>query len=260
MMRVNFLTPVIAISFLIHFSCTQEESASTMPVTTDSELALEFYETGMLAFDQLKFKLAYYNLEVAVKEDPDFFMAYFWMYFMSSDSPQKLAEKALRADADLNDGETQIKAAFKYLLDGQNDKVVEHLQNAIDLYPGDPHIHKILYHLQFFYLKDLEGALESIGRAIEADPDYDQVYNQLGYVLMDLEEFDRAEEAFNTYLKLSPDIANPYDSKGDYYMHTGQFEKAYDSYMKAFEIDSGFRISAKKAKKARHLLEQSMDQ
>ena len=98
-----------------------------------------------------------------------------------------------------------------------------------------------------------------LDRAIEADPDYDQVYNQLGYLLLDLEEYDRAEEAFNTYLQLSPDIANPYDSKGDYYMYTGQYEKAFESYMQAFEIDSGFRISAKKAKKARHLLEQSMD-
>ena len=37
-----------------------------MPVTADSKLALEFYETGMLAFDQIKFGLAYHNLELAI--------------------------------------------------------------------------------------------------------------------------------------------------------------------------------------------------
>ena len=86
---------------------------------------------------------------------------------------------------------------------------------------------------------------------------HDQAYNQLGYVLMELEEYDRAEKAIDTYIRLSPNIANPYDSKGDYYMNTGQLEKAFESYMKAFEIDSGFRISAKKAKKARYLIEKS---
>jgi hypothetical protein len=81
-MRLRILTPLVFISILIHTSCIQDESASMMPITTDSELALELYQTAMLAFDQIKWGLAYYNLELAVNEDPDFFMAYFWMYFV----------------------------------------------------------------------------------------------------------------------------------------------------------------------------------
>ncbi len=256
-MRVRVLTPVIAISILIISSCSQDESASKMPVTTDSELARELYETGMLAFDQIKFELAYQNLEMALKEDPDFFMAYFWIYFMSDKSSKKVAEKALQSQSELNDGEKEIKTAFKYLLDGQDDKVVSHLQIAVDLYPMDPHIHKILYMVQFQYLKDMEGAVESINRAIEAIPGFAPAYNHLGYALMELERYDQAEKALDTYIRLSPDIANPYDSKGDFFMNTGQYEDAYDSYMKAFELDSGFRISAKKAQKAKQLLEKS---
>ena len=38
-------------------------------------------------------------------------------------------------------------------------------------------------------------------------------------------------------------------------MTTKQYEKAYDSYMKAFEIDSAFIVSEKKAKKAKQLME-----
>jgi tetratricopeptide (TPR) repeat protein len=253
-MRLRILTPVIAISFLILSSCIKDESASSMPVTTDSVLALELYETGMLAFDQIKFELAYHNLQLAVKEDPDFFMAHFWIYFMSGKSPKKVAENALKVEADLNEGEQQIRTAFKYLLDGENEKVIEHLNMAIDLYPEDPHIHKILYILQFQYLKDIEGAVESLNRAIDIRPEFALAYNQLGYALLDLEEFDQAEEAFDTYIRLSPGIANPYDSKGDFYMMTEQYEDAYDSYMTAYGIDSGFVVSAKKAKKAKHLL------
>ena len=226
-----------------------------MPVTTDSELALELFESGMMAFDQIKLSLAWHNLDLAVKEDPDFFMASFWMYFMSSKNSKKVAEKALQANASFNDGEKHIRSAFKYLLDGQDEKVVEQLQMVIDLYPADPHVHKILYILQFQFMKDYEGAIKSIKRAIASTDEYPLAYNQLGYALMELEEYDEAEKAFDQYIKTAPHLANPYDSKGDFYMTTKQYEKAYDSYIKAFEIDSGFTVSEKKAKKAKQLQE-----
>jgi tetratricopeptide (TPR) repeat protein len=239
-------------------SCTREDTAEMMPVTTDSELALELYETGMVAFDQIKFELAYQNLEIATREDPDFFMAYFWMYFMSGKSPREIADRAFEVEAELNEAEQQIRTAFKYLLDGQEEKVVEHLNKAIDLYPSDPHIHKILYILQFQYLKDAESAIKSILRAVEAQPEYPLAYNQLGYAYLELEQYDKAEKAFDTYIKLSPNTANPYDSKGDYFMKTGQYEEASKSYLRAFEIDPGFRVSEKKAQKAMQLMEKSL--
>ncbi len=256
-MRLKILTLVLGISVLLSASCSNSEPVKLMPITTDSELALEFYETGMMAFDQIKLRLAWHNLELAVKEDPDFFMAHFWMYFMSGKGPKKVAESALQSDAPLNDAEKEIKTAFKYLLDGQNEKVVEHLQMAIDLYPSDPAVYKILYILQFQFLKDVEGAIETIRRSIKVQPDFALAYNQLGYAFMDMEEYDRAEEAFDKYITLAPAIANPYDSKGDFYMTMEEYDKAYESYMKAFEIDSGFIVSEKKAMKAKALFEKS---
>lgn len=258
-MRLRTLTLALVISSLLfNTACKEEESAVLMPVTTDSELALELFESGMMAFDQIKLGLAWHNLELAVKEDPDFFMAYFWMYFMSSKSSKKVAEKALQANTPLNEGEKLIKTAFKYLLDGQDEKVVEHLQMAVDLYPSDPHVHKILYILQYQFMKDYEGAVISITRAIDAIPEYSLAYNQLGYALMELENYEKAEKAFDQYIKKAPHLANPYDSKGDFYMRTKKYEKAWDSYMKAFEIDSSFTVSEKKAKKAKQLMEKML--
>jgi tetratricopeptide (TPR) repeat protein len=230
---------------------------SVMPVTTNSELALEYYQTGMVAFDELKLRLAWDNLQMAVEQDPDFFMAYFWMYFIASKDSKTIVEKALQSDIQLNPGEEEIKAALKYLVDGQNDKVIEHLQSLVDLYPSDPHVHKILYIIQFQFLKDADAAIISIKRSIRECPDYPLAYNMLGYAYLDLDQYDDAEKAFDKYIELAPTLANPYDSKGDYFMATGQFGKAYDSYMKAIEIDSGFEIevSKKKAEKARQLQE-----
>jgi tetratricopeptide (TPR) repeat protein len=106
-------------------------------------------------------------------------------------------------------------------------------------------------------LKDADAAIISIKRAIRECPDYPLAYNMLGYAYLDLDQYDDAEKAFDKYIELAPTLANPYDSKGDYFMATGQFGKAYDSYMKAIEIDSGFEIevSKKKAEKARQLQE-----
>lgn len=255
----NFTLVLVISSLLFNTACKEEESASRMPVTTDSELALELYESGMVAYDQLKAKLAWKNLELAVKEDPDFFMAYFWMYLWSSENSKKIAEKAMQADAPLNEGEEQIKAAFRYLLDGQDEKVLEHLRRAVELYPTDPYVNKILYTLQYHYMKDYEGAVESITRAIEKIPGYAWAYNMLGYAYMELEEYEKAEKALDQYMKYAPDQANPYDSKGDFYMSTEQYAKAFDNYKKAFEMDSGFIVSEKKAKKAKHLMKKSLE-
>lgn len=246
---------MVFIAIISILSCTTGEPDQKMPISTDSELAREYYETATFAFNQLRWHMAMKNLEASVEEDPDFFMAYFWMYFISGKSPKKIADKALHSEGPLCDAEKQIKTAFKYLLDGQNEKAVDHLNKAIDLYPSDPEVYKILYFLQYQYLRDPKGAKETLYRAIEAQPDYALAYNYLGYSLMDSDEMKKAEEALNKYISLAPDIANPYDSKGDYYMNTEQYEKAYESYMKAYEIDSGFTISAKKAKKAEYMLE-----
>lgn len=258
-MRLRHLAAGFVISTLFIATCTQEESDTVMPVTTDSELALEFYETGMLAFDQLKWKMAAENFMKSVEEDPNFFMPNFWMYFLSGKSSKKNVEQALLSSANLNEGEEQLRASLKYLIDGQEEKFTEQLKEAIALYPKDPHMYWILYFVQHQYFKDMEGALETVQKAVEVQPDFAFAYNYLGYTQMDLGNFDLAEKAFDTYIRLAPNTANPYDSKGDYYMATKQFEKAFESYMKAYETDSEFVVSEKKAMKAKKLIEKSME-
>lgn len=256
-MRLRNLTLVLGFSILLIFGCTKEKPALMMPVTTSSELALELYQTGLVAYDEFKKSLAWNSLEIAVQQDPDFFMAYFWMYFMSSSDSKTIVEKALSTDATLSPAEEEVKAALKYLVNGQNEKVVEHLGNVIDKYPSDPNTHKMLYLIQYHFFKDVDAALISLKRAIRDCPDYPFAYNLLGYGYMDQDDYDSAEKAFDNYIRLAPDQANPYDSKGDYFMNTEQYEKAYESYTKAFETDSDFDVSKKKAEKAKMMLEKS---
>jgi len=112
MMRLKVLTPVMIITVISIFSCTTEEPDQYMPISTDSELAREYYETATIAFDQLRWHLAMKNLEASVEEDPDFFMAYFWMYFISGKSPKIIADKAIHSEGSLGNAEKQIKTAI----------------------------------------------------------------------------------------------------------------------------------------------------
>jgi len=255
-MRVRILTPLLAFSILLIAGCAEEKADPLMPVTSNSELALELYEAGVVAFDQIQWKVFWECMYRAVEQDPDFFMAHFWMYYLSSGKSKKAAEHAFKSEAQLNPAEEKAKMALKYLVNGQEEKVMEHLQNVVDMYPSDPQTHKMLYLIQQMYYKDYEGAVISLKRAIKECPDYPLAYNQLGYAYMSLEDFENAEKALDTYIRLAPDLANPYDSKGEYFMKTEQFEKAAESYMKAYKIDpNAFPNAKKKAKKARMMME-----
>jgi len=255
-MRLRNLTLVLGFSSLLIFGCTKEKPALMMPVTTKSELALKYYEAGMVAYDQIKYSLGWHSMEIAVGQDPDFFMAYFWMYLMSSSDSNKIFEKAMKTEASLNPAEEEVKVSLKYLVDGQKEKVEEHLGKVIDMYPSDPWAHKMLYQIQYFYFKDVEGAIASLIRAIKECPDYPWAYNLLGYAYLEQEDYVNAEKAYDNYIKVAPDQANPYDSKGDYFMAIKEYENAYNSYMKAYEIDPEyFDVSKKKAEKAKMMLE-----
>lgn len=226
-----------------------------MPVTTDSELARAYYETAIIAYDQIKYADAIDNFKRAIKEDPDFFMAYYWLYPLSGENAKKVAEMAFQIETELSEGEAILLSAFKYSVGGQEEKAVEQVEKIITLYPDDVMPYKILYLLQFQIFKNLESARSTIEAAIKVKPDHAISYNMLGYALMDLEDFDGAEKALDKYIELEPGIANPYDSKGDYLMKVNKYEEAYESYMKAYNLDSGFYISLKKAQKAKKLME-----
>ncbi|HDR68096.1 MAG TPA: tetratricopeptide repeat protein [Bacteroidaceae bacterium] len=248
---------LLAISLVLTAgSCTHTNMDGKMPITTGSDQAMEYYKTAITALEQIRYADAIDNFTRAIEEDPDFFMAYYWLYPLSGKNSKKIAESAFQIDAELSDAEENLRTAFKYLADGQKEKAVEQVEKIIELYPGDVETYKILYLLQFQFFKDMDKARRTVEKALKVNPDHAISYNMLGYALMELGDFENAEKAFEKYIKLEPDIANPYDSKGDFLMQTNKYREAYESYMKAYEIDTSFTMSLKKAMKAKKLSEE----
>lgn len=249
------LIPVLLLMITGIYSCGPE--SEFMPITTSSEEALTLYKEGVVYFDQLKLEKSWDNFAKAVELDPEFFMAHFWMYFITKDNSKNYAEKAFKTRSKLSKGEEELKMALKYLVEGDSKKTILHLNTLVELHPHDPQPYKTLYTIQLHLLKEGESAFHTMEDAIKNCPKYGPAYNQIAYVYMERKMFDEAEEALDMYLVLCPNEANPYDSKGDFYMRTGNYEEALESYTWAWETDSDFIISKKKAEKARSYMERT---
>ena len=51
---------------------------------------------------------------------------------------------------------------------------------------------------------------------------------------------DKANEAFDNFIRCEPNNANPYDSKADLMLQSGNYKEALNLKQKAYELDASF--------------------
>lgn len=227
----------------------QASEEGRIPITTASEKAKSLYLQSLAASKDVYLKKYWDLTSKAIKEDPDFFMAHFHagiynLYFNNDKKFNENMTKAVNCKAKLSKGELLLKDAAKKLLENKYADVTEFGKKLIEAYPKDENSY--YYHTYFQTLiKDYNGIVSNLKKAIEVSENPAPFYNYLGYTYMNLEQYSDAEIAFDKYIELAPKIPNPYDSKGDYYMKIKDYNKAYDNYMKAYKIDTAW--SYKKA-------------
>jgi tetratricopeptide (TPR) repeat protein len=76
--------------------------------------------------------------------------------------------------------------------------------------------------------------------AVNADPQYSEAYNGLGYVELEMKQVDLAMAHFRKQVELDPDKANSYDSLGDGLLAKGRPDEAIHAYRKALSLDPLF--------------------
>jgi tetratricopeptide (TPR) repeat protein len=86
-------------------------------------------------------------------------------------------------------------------------------------------------------------AAQHLRRATDINPDFVPAYNQLGYALRFMEDFDGAEKTFQKYIELIPNEPNPYDSYAELLMKVGRFTESIEQYRKALEVNPNFVAS-----------------
>jgi len=244
MKKIINLIVVVAVGSLICFQCTRNK---LIPVTTASEKARTFYTEAVAAYEDVYFDRYVDLLVKAVKEDPEFFMANYRLscYSLYSGDEKRFKDYGKRA-ADckeiLSDGEIIMKDAITQLQKKKDSDVRPLGKRLVKMYPEDVESYNQLYFYQNI-LKDVKGQEVTLKNALGVATNTAPLYNNLGYIYMNLGRNEEAAASFDKYIEMEPALPNPYDSKGDFYMFTKEYRKAYDNFMKANAIDSTWSYS-----------------
>lgn len=125
--------------------------------------------------------------------------------------------------------------SIKLANDGFNEEALSNLQYLLKYFPEDAELH---YNIGILHekLKDFEKAKIAYRKAIEISPQEDFYYN-LGEVLVTLEEWNEAIEAFKTVIKTDNKDGNCYFNLGLCYYHKDEINIATDNFQKAIELN-----------------------
>jgi tetratricopeptide (TPR) repeat protein len=131
----------------------------------------------------------------------------------------------------------QIRRELSILLSnrGFNEEALSNIKYLVKYFPEDDELH---YNLGILYekIKDLKKAKLSYQKAIKISPQDDYYYN-LGEVLVSLQEWDLAIDAFNNVLKNDKNDGNCYFNLGLCYYHKDETNLAIDHFQKAITLN-----------------------
>ena len=228
--------------------CGGNKSSREIPITAQSDRALEIFLEGRELYENLRFDEAREVFELAIDEDALLAQAHLYraMLATSMADRQRRRRKAEALLPKISAGEGLLIKAYVAGTKGDREKRIEILKQLVADYPRDKRSHMALARAYFSREETYEEAGQAYRKAIRLDKNYAMAYNQLGYVYSFLEQYGKAEKALKNYMRLIPDEANPYDSMADLYMRMGRLEDALGNYRKASELNPVFTASQRK--------------
>lgn len=252
MKRLVILILVLAMGSVSYSQLAKKER---MPVTTSSKAALASYNEALRHFEDVDMPKGMELLQKSLTEDPDFFMANYYMAYLNMGNDEKFksyGNAAINSKAKLSEAEKLIKGTMVKFLEKKDADVTAVGKKLVLMYPKDVYAYWALLNFQDI-AGDTNGYLETLLKALQIAPNPAPIYNMLGYTYMRLGQNDKAGEAFDKYIQLAPDNPNVYDSKGDFYMNIKEYKKAYEAYMKSNSLNPAWGLS--KARNAKHIFE-----
>ena len=252
MTKLLFIMVLFAAGFLSYSQSAKEDK---MPITTSSISALAFYNEALRCFEDVAFEKGFNLVQKSLIEDPDFFMVNYMLAFSYRDSTEKFnkyATAAVNCKAKLSKAVELLKSTIQKFTEKKDAYVTEIGRKLVAMYPKDVWAYYFLNSFQNV-VGDKKGSLETLQSALKITENPAPIYNLLGYAYMQVNQNNEAEAAFNKYIELAPKNPNVYDSKGDFYMNIKDYNKAYETYMKAYALDTAWGYT--KAQQAKKLSE-----
>ena len=225
----------------------QKVEASQIKISetaTSSMEAYEYFLKGSNAWDNFYYDESREFLEKAIELDPTFAMAYVYLASAYNNLNDFAARDEMIKKAKIHSEKASererlwIEVTYARNIEKDPEKRIRILEQIVEKYPRE----KRAYYTLGNYYDDIDRTkgIELYNKALDLDPNYGIVWDQLGYMYSDLGDFEKAIECFQKYVSLSPWNANPVDSIGELYFRMGKLELAIAKCKEALAIKPDF--------------------
>ena len=239
---------VLMLFVILQLGC-QKEVPEEVPITTNSTEARALFIEGRQFLEFGHVEKAENLFDQAIAEDPDFALGWLFKSFVTAETGDFKAnlEKAVSLAPNASDGEQKLIAAAHAFYE-ENDRVKANTlyEELAALYPNDVRVHWYLGR-SYNGRNMRDQAMASWEKGLAIDEEFAPIHENLGYFYRYDEDYAKAEESFQTYLRLAPEEPNAHDCMADLYRKMGEFENALEHYRKAVELDTSFEPSHYKA-------------
>jgi len=242
--KLSLISTIFIIALLLILVNCNKDNSDKIPITTNSEKALEYYNEGLELAEKFRVQEAVYFYLKALAEDNEFAMAYLQMTQVQTTPKQfmKYMSKAQSLINNVSEGERLLLLAAEAGTNNDREKQSNLFLELLEKYPKDERAHNT-YANFLFNLQKYKTAIKHYKIALELNPALSQPYNMLGYAYRRLGNYEEAEQYFIQYIELIKDDPNSYDSYAELLLKKGEFESSIEYYRKALKIQPNFIAS-----------------
>lgn len=242
--QIDELSKIISRGIGLSDKKVQAGQKQIADVTTASLEAYDNLLKGIEAKDKFYRNDARKFFERAVEPDPEFAIAYYFLSEVNSsmgnyDLALNYAKRAKAlADRATEKERLCIDARYAQFVENDRDRYYNIIHDLSRKYPKE----KRAWYWMGMNYKGGEPlkAVEMFQKALDLDPNYGLVLNELAYTYMRGEDYEKALEYLNKYAAVSPGDANPVDSMAELLYKMGKLEEAAAKYSEAVTMKPDF--------------------
>lgn len=206
--------------------------------------AYESYIAGLQFFLNYEYRQAERAFQAALELAPDFAVARYRMaYIQAVTGRTELAisnmEQALQVEH-LADRERRYIEAALALFRRDYENATKQFEALLQEYPFEVEARELLAKSYWGQYRHAE-AVQQMELLAAEEPQNKVIWNALGWYLLTMGEFERAQPALERYARLAPDDAGSYTLLGDSLRFQGDFAGAREQYRRALELDPDMR-------------------
>ncbi len=253
-MKVSGLSTLVSLSICLAIGApplsavaADDLSSAKLPVTTSSQAAARYFETGMVHYENHRWNFALRDWNEAIRLDPNFAQAYVWICFTTADPAEEARDRA-RAKSLIKQVTPGEQLLIRWMAGVHENRYVEGIMAMNDMlamFPQDKRLNFMVGYWLFRWQDEYEVSKKLTLRALAVDPNYATAYNQLAYLYSRSGDIDKALQYAAKYMELLPNEPNPHDSYAEMLRFAGRYMEALGQYRMALKVDPTFYISQK---------------